>query len=397
MLKFATITKTIARRSASSERPYKTWVEVSRSALVENAETLKRAAGRDTALMAVVKSNAYGHGIPETVKALAKAPVDWFGVDALREAEAVRAAGAKRPVLILGYTPLADAARAVRQGFSQIVYNRENVERLAKAGTRRNPAKVHLKLETGTSRQGILERDLPAFAERLKRLKTVRVEGVSTHYANIEDTTDPSYAMGQRERFDAMIATLAKAGVRPPVVHSACSAAVLLYPETHYAMVRSGIALYGLWPSKETRVSAGQKGRAPTLRPALSWKTIVAQVKDLPEGTPVSYGLTERLSRRSKVAVIPVGYWDGFDRGLSSVGRVLVRGRRAKVLGRVCMNMCVIDVTDIPGVRIEDEVTLIGRQGSDALAAEDLAAATGTINYEIVTRINPLIPRVLTP
>src|SRR5512142_1176364 len=330
--------------ASMNQRPYKTWVEVSRSALVENATTLKRATGPKTALMAVVKSNAYGHGIPETVKALAKAPVDWFGVDAMREAEAVRRAGTKKPVLILGYTPFADAARAVRQGFSQIVYNKENVARLAKAGTRRRPAKVHLKLETGTSRQGILPEDLPSFAAYLRRLPTVQVEGVSTHYANIEDTTDPTYAMGQRSRFEAMVATLAKEGVKPPMIHSACSAAVLLYPETHYAMARSGIAMYGLWPSKETRVSAMQKGKSPTLRPALAWKTVVAQTKTLPEGSPVSYGLTERLGRRSRVAVIPVGYWDGFDRKLSSVGRVLVRGRRAKVLGRVCMNMCVIDV-----------------------------------------------------
>ncbi|HSD12322.1 MAG TPA: alanine racemase [Patescibacteria group bacterium] len=378
-----------------NSRPYKTWVEVSRSALAENAEMLKRAVGPRTALMAVVKSNAYGHGIPETVKALAKAPVDWFGVDAMREAEMVRGAGTKKPVLILGYTPFADAARAVRQGFSLIVYNKENVARLAKAGTRRRPAKIHLKLETGTSRQGILPEDLPSFAAYLRRLPTVQVEGVSTHYANIEDTTDPTYAMGQRGRFEEMVATLAKAGVKPPMVHSACSAAVLLYPETHYAMARSGIALYGLWPSKETKVSAMQKGRSPSLRPALSWKTIVAQTKTLPEGSPVSYGLTERLARRSRIAVIPVGYWDGFDRKLSTVGRVLIRGRRAKVLGRVCMNMCVVDVTDIPGVKIEDEVTIIGRQGSDVLSAEDLAAAVGTINYEIVTRINPLIPRVL--
>lgn len=378
-----------------NQRPYKTWVEVSRSALVENATTLKRATGPKTALMAVVKSNAYGHGIPETVKALAKAPVDWFGVDAMREAEAVRKAGTKKPVLILGYTPFADAAAAVRQGFSQIVYNKENVARLAKAGTRRRPAKIHLKLETGTSRQGILPEDLPSFAAFLRRLPTVQVEGVSTHYANIEDTTDPTYAMGQRSRFEDMVATLSKEGVKPPMIHSACSAAVLLYPETHYAMARSGIAMYGLWPSKETKASAMQKGKSPTLRPALSWKTVIAQTKTLPEGSPVSYGLTERLGRRSRVAVIPVGYWDGFDRKLSSVGRVLVRGRRAKVLGRVCMNMCVVDVTDIPGVKIEDEVTIIGRQGSDAIAAEDLAGAVGTINYEIVTRINPLIPRIL--
>ena len=377
------------------ERPYKTWVEVSRSALVANARTLKRAAGPKVALMAVVKSNAYGHGIPETVSGLSQAPIDWFGVDALNEAERVRAAGTKKPVLVLGYTPMNDAARAVRQGFSLIVYNKENVARLAKVATRRRPAKIHLKLETGTSRQGIMPEALPAFAAYLKRLPNVIVEGVSTHYANIEDTTDPAYAMGQRERFESMVRQLAKSGVRPPMVHSACSAAVLLYPETHYAMVRSGIALYGLWPSKETRVSAAQRGKSPSLHPALSWKTMVAQIKELPEGAPVSYGLTERLGRRSRTAVIPVGYWDGFDRKLSSVGRVLIRGKRAKVLGRVCMNMCVVDVTDIPGVKLEDEVTLIGRQGKDAIAAEDVAAVVGTINYEIVTRINPLIPRML--
>lgn len=377
------------------ERPYKTWVEVSRSALVANAKTLKRAVGPSVALMAVVKSNAYGHGIAETVASLAKAPVDWFGVDALREAELVRRAGTKKPVLVLGYTPLADAAAAVRGGFSLIVYNKENVARLAKVATRRRPAKVHLKLETGTSRQGILPEALPAFAAYLKKFANVVVEGVSTHYANIEDTTDPAYAMGQRDRFETMVRTLAKAGVKPPMVHSACSAAVLLYPETHYAMARSGIALYGLWPSKETKVSAAQKGRSPELRPALAWKTVIAQIKELPEGAPVSYGLTERLGRRSRTAVIPVGYWDGFDRKLSSMGRVLIRGRRAKVLGRVCMNMCVVDVTDIPGATIEDEVVIIGGQGKDRIAAEDVAAVVGTINYEIVTRINPLIPRVI--
>jgi alanine racemase len=376
------------------ERPYKTWVEVSRSALCANAAALRSALGRGTRLMGVVKANAYGHGIVETVKALGTSGVDWFGVDAVREAEAVRGAGSKKPVLVLGYTPTSDVARAVRQGFSLIAYNKETLERAARAGSSRSPAKIHLKLETGTSRQGVRAEDLPSFAKLARKTKNVVIEGVSTHYANIEDTTDSAYAMGQLERFNAMVAALAKDGVKPPISHTACSAAALLFPETHFGMVRAGIALYGLWPSKETRVSANQRGKSFTLRPALSWKTVVAQVKELPEGAPVSYGLTERLTRKSKIAVIPVGYWDGFDRGLSSVGRVLIRGHRAKVLGRVCMNMCVVDVTDVPGVKLEDEVTIIGRQGKDALAAEDVAGAIGTINYEVVTRINPLIPRV---
>ncbi len=375
--------------------PYKTWVEVSRSALRANADALRSALGKGTRLMGVVKANAYGHAIPETVKALGATGVDWFGVDALREAEAIRAAGSKKPVLVMGYTPIADAAKAVRQGFSLIAYNRENIERFAKAATLRKPAKLHLKLETGTSRQGVLPEDLLAVARFARRRKNVIIEGVSTHYANIEDTTDSAYAMSQLGKFKEMVGTLAKDGVRPPLLHTAASAAAILFPETHFAMVRTGIALYGLWPSKETKVSAAQRGKKFALQPALSWKTVIAQVKELPEGAPVSYGLTERLTRRSKVAVIPVGYWDGFDRKMSSVGRVLIRGHRAKVLGRVCMNMCVVDVTDIPGARIEDEVVIIGRQGRDALAAEDVAGVVGTINYEIVTRINPLIPRIL--
>jgi alanine racemase len=382
---------------AAANRPYKTWIEVSKSALLNNALVLKSSAGRKSLLMSVIKSNAYGHGIPETVRALAKGPTDWFGVDSVREAEWVRQAGTNKPILVLGYTPFGDAARAVRQGFSLTVYNRENVAELSKVATAKRPAKIHLKLETGTSRQGLLQKDLPAFLLFLKKQKNVLLEGVSTHYANIEDTTDSTYAMGQLERFLTMLASVRHAGFAPSLVHTACSAAALLYPETHFNMVRAGIAQYGLWPSKETKVSAKLKGKTITLKPALTWKTIIAQVKTLPAGAPVSYGLTEKLTRESKVAVVPVGYWDGFDRKLSSVGHVLVRGKSAKVLGRVCMNMFVVDVTDIPGVRVEDEVVLIGKQGKDAISAEDLASSIGTINYEVVTRINPLIPRVLVP
>ncbi len=220
---------------------------------------------------------------------------------------------------------------------------------------------------------------------------------MSTHYANIEDTTDHSYAMSQLNRFNAMVRAFEMEGIVSKEKHTACSAAALLYPQTYFTMVRAGIALYGLWPSKETRVSVANSGKKITLHPALSWKTLIAQVKTLPKGASVSYGLTERLTRDSKIAVIPVGYWDGFDRRFASIGHALVRGRRAKVLGRICMNMCVVDVTDIPGIRVEDDVVMIGRQKKETLTAEDLATAIGTINYEIVTRINPLTPRVLVP
>ncbi len=371
----------------------KTWLEVSAADLRANAASLKRTAG-SAALMAVVKSNAYGHGTDCAVKALAR-QADWFAVDSVKEADGVRAAGAKQPVLILGYTMRDWLPHAVSRGYSLTVYHAESVAALAKVAKAGKPAKVHLKIETGTSRQGASLDDLEALVKKIRRAKNIVIEGVSTHYANIEDTTDHAYAAAQLGRFRQALAKLENLGVRPPVVHTACSAAAILFPDTHFTAVRSGIALYGLWPSGETRVSAQALGRELDLRPALTWKTIVAQVKSLAKGTPVSYGLTEKVERDSRIAVLPVGYWDGLDRKLSSVGHALVRGRRAKILGRVCMNMCVIDVTDIPGVRIEDEVVLLGRQGNEAITAEEIAKKVGTINYEVVTRINPTLPRRL--
>ncbi len=370
----------------------KTWVEVSRSALRSNAAALKKAVGRGVKLIAVVKSNAYGHGLPETVKAVGS-QADWFAVDSTFEAKAVRRAGSRKPVLVLGYTPDWLLRDAVRQGFSLTAYNPETIRAVARAATKARPAKVHLKMETGTSRQGILYDDLPGILKLIAKYPQIRIEGVSTHYANIEDTTDPAYAMRQLKRFQGSLDLVRAAGFKPEIVHTACSAAAILYPQTRFSGVRTGIALYGLWPSASTRQSASGSGLK--LRSALTWKTIVAQVKRLPKGTPISYGLTERLRRDSTVAVLPVGYWDGFDRGFSSVGQVLINGRRAKVLGRVCMNMCVVDATGIPGVRPGSEAVLLGRQRGLAITAEEAAERLGTINYEVVTRINPLIPRVL--
>lgn len=372
----------------------KTWIEVSRAALRHNAAVLRSVIGPKVRLMAVVKANAYGHGLPETVKALGRA-VDWFGVDSLEEAEAVRAAGGRQPVLILGCVPGAALTHVVRQGFSIVVYDLASLRALDRLASARRPAKVHLKVETGTARQGVLLEDLSALAKAMKKFRHVVLEGLSTHYANIEDTTDPGFARRQLRLYEQALTILEAQGLRPSVRHTAASAAALIYPETRFDLVRAGLALYGMWPSKETRATMRERGAATGLRPALAWKAMVAQVKELPAGTPVSYGLTEKVTRSSRVAVVPVGYSDGYDRGLSSVGQVLIRGRRAKVLGRVCMNMTVVDVTDIPGARAGDEVVLLGRQGKETVTAEEIAGKIGTINYEIASRINPLIHRSL--
>lgn len=377
-------------------RGAKTWVEIDRSALRHNADQFRRLAKTTgSQLMAVVKSNAYGHGLAETVRSLEAGGCDWYGVDALPEALAVRAAGAKQPLLILGHVPPESLPTAVARGFSLTVYDRVATNALTRSATARHPAKLHLKIETGTWRQGVTLEQLPAFARHLKRQPHLRIEGLSTHFANIEDTVDPSYARRQLKAYVAAVDIVTRIMGKKPLCHTAASAAALLYPETRLDVIRAGISLYGLWPSRETQATLSKQQPDFTLRPALSWKTVVAQVKSAPTGAAVSYGLTERVTRPSKLAVLPIGYWDGFDRKLSSVANVLIRGHRAKVVGRVCMNMCVVDVTDIPGARVGDEAVVIGRQGSEVVTAEEFAAKCGTINYEAVTRINPTLPRQL--
>jgi alanine racemase len=220
--------------------------------------------------------------------------------------------------------------------------------------------------------------------------------GISTHFANIEDTTSHDFAQGQFAAYGRIVQTVERLFTGPLIRHTACSAAVLLFNRTHLDLARVGISLYGLWPSKETYVSCLERGKPSLdLRPVMSWKTKVAQVKDVPEGGYVGYGLTWRATRPTRIAVLPVGYYEGFNRDLSGLAHVLVRGKRAPVRGRVCMNMCMVDVTDVPGAALEDEVVLLGRQGDERITAEQLAAWSGTISYEVVSRIHPDLPRVV--
>ena len=229
--------------------------------------------------------------------------------------------------------------------------------------------------------------------EIIKSNKSVELAGVSTHFANIEDTTDHSYAFSQLEIYKEAIKVIDDYGFEKYVRHTACSAAAVLFEKTHFDMIRLGISMYGMWSSTETQVGAKQEKVNIELRSALTWKTRIAHIKSLPAGTCVSYGCTEKLNAKTKTAVIPVGYWDGYDRGLSSIGNVLVRGQRCRVLGRVCMNMVVIEVEQINDLKLEDEVVLLGKQGSEVITAEEIAKKLDTINYEITTRINPLIKR----
>jgi len=384
----------------------KTWIEVSRNNLLHNINQFRARVGLNVKIAAVVKANAYGHGLIEVAKAVEE-QADFFAVDNIDEALELRSktqnqnslgsfgsGQASKPILILGYTLLSRLPEVVENGFHQVVSSFETLDAFAKIATADKPALVHLKIETGTSRQGLWPKDLPKFLEFIKINPQIQLAGISTHFANVEDTTDHSFAQAQLKTFQGAVAVVEGFGFTNFIKHTACSAAALVFPETHFDMIRLGVSLYGLWPSDATKVSAQQIGLADfVLKPCLTWKTRIAQIKDLPAGTSVGYGCTEKVNSNTRIAILPVGYWDGYDRGLSSVGNVLIHGKRCRVIGRVCMNMVIVDVSHVENARLEDEVVLLGRQGDEEVTAEELARKCQTINYEAVTRINPMIVR----
>jgi alanine racemase len=249
-------------------------------------------------------------------------------------------------------------------------------------------------VETGNNRQGVFVKDLIEFVEFVKSFGNIEIEGLTTHFANVEDTTDHSYAELQLAKFNEGIKKLESIGVDVPIKHCANSAAAILFPKTHFQLVRVGIASYGMWPSNETYLSyLKEVGDGFKLMPALTWKTKIAQIKTIPAGEYIGYGCTYKTGHETKLAILPVGYYDGYDRGISG-GHVLIRGKRAPVRGRVCMNIIMVEVTDIPEAKLEDEVILIGRSGDEEISAEQFGKWAGTINYEVTTRINERVPRI---
>lgn len=378
---------------STSNENLRSWVEVSESALVHNIKSVRNLLAQGTELTAVIKSNAYGHGLLEVAEIAHKQGVARFAVDSLDEALAVRSKLPDVWILVMGFMNPVRIHEAVRANISFVAYSDLYLSELKKID--QNKAKIHLKIETGTMRQGLCGEELYEYARQLKEIPGVLIEGMYTHFANIEDTTDHSFALKQLERFDKEIQELKTRGIEPPIKHAACSAAIILLYKTHFDIARLGISLYGLWSSKETRAISQQKTPDFKLKPALTWKTRIAQIKSAEAGTSVSYGLTEALARKSKLAVLPTGYWDGYDRGLSSVGHVLIGGIRCKVIGRICMNMMVVDVTDVSDAKEGDEAVLLGKQGNDEITADAVAAKINTINYEVVTRINPQIKRIV--
>lgn len=372
---------------------FKSWIEISKKNLLHNFSVFKKLAGDNVKVVCVVKANAYGHGLNEVVSVL-KDKTDLFAVDSLDEALKVRGVTAKKTILILGYVPTSKLKEAALKGFSFVVYNMETLKKIASLGKK---TKIHFKIETGLNRQGIKISDLPKFIEFIKKNNNkIEVEGLSTHFANIEDTLDPAFAEGQLAKFDKALRILKKSGITPKYIHTAASAATILYPKTHFNTIRVGIGLYGLWPSRETKIVAKNKKINIELKPVLSWKSIVAQTKTIAKGETVGYGRTWTAPKDSTIAIIPIGYYDGFDRKLSNIGSVLVKGKQAPVIGRVAMNMFMIDISEIDSVSQEEEVVIVGKSGKAEITIDMMGDKLDRINYEVVSRINPNLPRIIT-
>lgn len=369
----------------------RTWIEIDTKAATSNVQSFRSLIGPDVKLMAVVKSNAYGHGLVDFTRHVISCGVNWIGVDTLAEGLRLRKEGIMLPILVLGYTLPEMMQSAVENNISLSISHSSGFDAIESL-TLPGKLKVHVKVDTGMHRQGFIERDQKDVIARLRSLSDkIEVEGLFTHFSSAKNPSFPTYTQEQIRQFEVWRKLFIDSGFKP-IVHASATSGTILFPEAHYDMVRIGIGLYGLWPSKETEAYA--KDRIP-LKPVLTWKTVISEMKPLPKGSKISYDGTETLMRDSIVGVCPIGYWHGYPRVLSSIGAVLVNGKRAKVLGRVAMDMIIVDLTDCGKVSIRDEVVLIGKQGNAEIGAEQFADLADTSWYEIITRINPLIRKVL--
>ena len=375
-------------------------IELSREALLHNlsvfktfvrAQEIAESWGWLPWFAAVIKANAYGHGLDEVVGVL-DGHVDYFQVDDIDELRRLRALTGTK-ALVFGHVPCGDVAEASRLQGEIVVYDKTQLAALRRALDDHDDAsgEFSVKIDALLGRLGILPDEIEGFADEIERLGLEPV-AVYAHYANIEDTTDLTHADAQEEAF---LAAYRKLEARWPMIgHHISATSGLLAKERAgggSTLLRLGIGLYGLYPSAPLARSHADLD----LRPVMRWVSHLAQVKTLPAGHPVGYGLTYRTTRPTTIGIVPQGYGDGYDRGLSNVGEVLVHGRRCPVVGRIAMNMFAVDLTPAPDARAEDEAVLLGAQGEDRITAEEIAAKLGTIAYEVVARVSPLLPRVV--
>ncbi|SFR75275.1 alanine racemase [Anaeromicropila populeti] len=367
---------------------YRVHAAISLDAVVNNILETKKILKPDTKIMAVIKADGYGHGAIPIAEVLNDI-VDAYGLALLEEAIEIRKMGITKPLLILGFTPEPQYKDMVKYDVMTTVFKYDMAEQIAKEAMKQNKiAKIHLAVDTGMSRIGFKTNEESIdIISRISKLEGIEINGCFTHFAKA-DEMDKSFSYEQLRRFNEFIIALEKKGIFIPIKHIANSAAIMEIPEANLDMVRSGISTYGLYPSDEVN------RERLFLMPAMEIKSHISFLKELEEGIGVSYGLTAVTSRRTKVATIPVGYADGYSRSLSNKGRVLIRGRSAPILGRICMDQFMVDVTDVPGVQEGDVVTLVGRDGDEYIAVEEIADKSYSFNYETICAIGKRIPRV---
>jgi len=377
------------------------WAEIDLEAIAANIRALKALTAEGTRFMAVVKADAYGHGAVAVARQALAAGADWLAVARVEEGIALRQAGIQAPILVFGYTPPASAADLLAHDLAATVYDYDTAQAYSRVAvaTDRN-LRLHLKVDTGMGRLGMRPEvhhfsatgkavsGNPVFvADAIAHLPGIVLEGVYTHFA-AADHADRSFTLDQLERFTDFLDHLYYAGIEIPLRHAANSAATIALPDSHLDMVRCGIAIYGLYPS--AAVGPGQVA----LTPAMAFKCRVVQVKAVEAGFPVSYGMTHVTEASTVIATVAAGYADGLSRRLSNSGEMLVRGRRVPIVGRVCMDLTMLDTGAVPDAQVGDEVVIFGRQGDETICVDDVAARLGTINYEVVTGVGARVPRV---
>ncbi len=383
----------VERKTRSATRP--TWAEVSLSALGQNFRTVQSHVGKDVTICAVVKADAYGHGAVECSKALEREGARWFGVTGLDEAIPLRDAGIAGRILLMTGFWRGEEEEIVRLGLTPTIWEPQQIELLEKASARLkvDSQPIHLKIDTGMGRLGVAPKYLPEIFSALRNAGRLKLEGVSTHLASSEVLDAPSVE-SQSKVFTDALKTLKREGLNPPIIHAANTSATISHGELRYNMVRPGLALYGYYlPFERAGREVTGKGLQLPLKPALTWKTRILSLRDMPANQALGYGGTYVTQAPSRIAVLPLGYADGLNRKVSSRGRVIVRENYAPIVGRISMDLTLVDVTGIGGVEVGDEAVLLGSANGLTVSAHEHAEMAETIPYEILCNISKRVPR----
>ncbi len=359
---------------------------VSLKAVRNNIKLLRRKIGKNIKILACVKTDAYGHGVEKIVETI-RGNVDYLAVASVEEGLFLRKISTKLPILILNGVLPEEAEEIVKYNLSQTLCSLEVAHALDKEASRKGKkAKVHIDIDTGMGRIGVRLPNAIDFIKRVKKLKNLNIEGIYTHFPSA-DAIDKDFTCQQIKNFNNLIQKLKVNGIEIPLKHTANSAAIMNFPESYFNMVRPGLMIYGYYPSVNVK-------KTVKLEPALSFITRIVSLRKLPKGTTISYGRTYTTQHPSIIATLPIGYGDGYNRALSNKGEVIIRGKRAPVVGRVCMDQTMVDVSKIPRVKIGDEVVLIGKQKNEKITVEEVASKIGTIPYEVVCMIGRKVKRV---